>query len=91
MEAGKPKKRCTICSQICDMENFVSRYTGDIIRVCKECCLIGTEGQTERKKMLYAHLWITSDGSKITDPWEVVDAGKTHKCSSCKKVKESSI
>ena len=58
------------------------------MRVCKECCLLGTEGQTERKKMLYAHLWIRSDSSKITDSWEVVDDGKIHKCSSCKKVKE---
>ena len=39
----------------------------------------------------YQHLWIREDGSKITDPWEVVDDHKRHtgdKCGKEKSVKE---
>ena len=81
-------KRCRICSQINTIDNFISKYTGDIIKVCKICCSMGPEAQEERKRNLFSHLWTRADGSKITDPWEVVDDGKLHKCVQCKKEKE---
>ena len=33
----------------------------------------------------YQHLWITEDGSKITDLWEVADDHKRHTCDKCRK------
>ena len=35
----------------------------------------------------YKHLWIRKDGSKITDPWEIVDDHKDHTCDKCRKEK----
>ena len=81
------KKRCNICCQVYDIENFISKYTGNIIRVCTEYCLLGSEGQKALKGTICAHLRTRCDGSKITDPWEVVDDGKPKKCTSCKKLK----
>ena len=36
-------------------------------------------------ELTYQHLWIREDGSKITDPWEVVDDHKRHTCDKCGK------
>ena len=33
----------------------------------------------------YQHLWIREDGSKIADPWEIVDDRKRHTCDKCRK------
>ena len=47
-----------------------------------------------KKKTLglkYQHLWIRKDGSKTTNPWEIVDDLKRHNCAKCyneKAVKE---
>ena len=38
-------------------------------------------------ELTYQHLCIREDGSKITDPWEVVDDHKRHTCDKCRKEK----
>ena len=81
------KKRCVICSQVYVLSQFVSKYSGDVMKLCIHCAALGTDGQEKRKKELFAHLWKRSDGSMITDPWEVVDDGEKHVCRKCKKLK----
>ena len=31
------------------------------------------------------HLWIRKDGSKIPNPWEIIDKHKRHNCAKCRK------
>ena len=82
------EKRCVICSQVYKIEKFKSLVTNEMTRVCRYCQCLGSEGQKERIKSLFAHLWVRSDGTEITDPWEVVEDGQKHKCRLCKEFKE---
>ena len=43
--------------------------------------------KTKALELAYQHLWIREDGSKITDPWEIVDDHKDHACGKCRKEK----
>ena len=54
---------------------------------CKECKSKKSEEKRRALESTYQHLWIWKDGSKITDPWEVVDDHKRHTCNKCRKVK----
>ena len=38
-------------------------------------------------ELTYQHLLIRKDGSKIADPWEIVDDQNCHSCGKCKKAK----
>ena len=82
------KRRCSTCSQVYPLEKFVSKWTGKLTNWCAYCQALNPEDQEKRKKALFAHLWIRSDGSEITDPWEVVDDGQKHKCRICKRLKD---
>ena len=88
MYKGVDNKRCVICSQVYKIEKFRSLVTNEVTRVCVHCQRLSWEGQKERIKSLYAHLWIRSDGTEITDPREVVNDGQKHKCRICKELKE---
>ena len=39
----------------------------------------------EGPELTYQHLWTREDGSKITDPWEIVDDHKDHTCDNVEK------
>ena len=51
------------------------------MRLGKSCSGSNSKKYEEKKKALelaYQHLWIREDGSKIADPWDIVDDHKDH-------------
>ena len=57
-----------------------------LAKSCREC----NSKKYEEKKVLelqYQHLWIREDGSKITDPLEILDDHRDHTCHICRKEK----
>ena len=44
------KKQCVIFSQFYVLDQFISKYTGNIMNLCIQCPVLGTNDQEERKK-----------------------------------------
>ena len=81
---------CTICKVIKEESEFNQIKRNDEVRLAKLCRECNSKKYEEKKKALeleYQHLWIREDGSKITDPWEIVDNHKNHTCDVCRKEK----
>ena len=82
---------CTMCKVFKDESEFNQIKRNNEMRLAKsyssEC---NSKKYEEKKKALeleYQHLCIREDGSKITDPWELVDDHKDHTCDVCRKEK----
>ena len=58
-----------------------------LAKSCRECNLKKYQEKKRALELEYQHLWIREDGSKITDPWEIVDDHKNHTCDVCRKEK----
>ena len=58
-----------------------------LAKLCRECNSKKSEEKGRALELEYQHLWIREDGSKITDPWEIVDDHKDHTCDICRKEK----
>ena len=61
------------------------------MRLGKSCSGSNSKKYEEKKKALelaYQHLWVREDGSKIADPWDIVDDHKDH---TCEKMQERKI
>ena len=58
-----------------------------LAKSCRDCNSTKSEEKSNVLESTYQHLWIRKDGSKITDPWEVVDDHKHYTCNKCGKVK----
>ena len=81
---------CTMCKVLKDESEFNQIKRNNEVRLAKSCRECNSKKSEEKRKALeltYQHLWIGEDGSKITDPWEVVDDHKRHTCNKCKKEK----
>ena len=65
-----------------------------LTKSCKDCSLKKYENEKKGLKLTHQHFWIRKDGSKITDPWEIVYDHKRYNCTKYRKektVKESVI
>ena len=81
---------CTMCKVLKDESEFNQIKRNNEVRLAKSCRECNSKKCEEKKKALelaYQHLWIREDGSKITDPWEIVDDHKDHTCDKCRKGK----
>ena len=81
---------CTMCKVLKDKSEFNQINRNNEVRLaksCRECNSKKSEGKRKALESTYQHLWIREDGSKITDPWEVVDDHKRHTCDKCRKEK----
>ena len=81
---------CIICKVLKDESEFNQIKRNNEMRLAKSCRECSLKKYEEKKKALeleYQHLWIREDGSKITDPWEIVDDHKDHTCDKCRKEK----
>ena len=81
---------CTICKVLKDELEFNQIKRNNEVRLAKSCGECNSKKSEEKRKTLeltYQHLWIREDGSKITDPWKVVDDHKRHTCDKCEKEK----
>ena len=81
---------CTMCKVLKDESEFNQIKRNNGVRPAKSCRECNSKKSEEKRKALeltYQHLWIGEDGSKITDPLEVVDDHKRHTCNKCKKEK----
>ena len=54
---------------------------------CRECNFKKYEEKWRVLELTYQYLWTREDGSKITDPWEIVGDHKDHTCDKCRKEK----
>ena len=81
-------QKCTICKITEDESEFNQlKRKVELVKSCKECNLEMYEDKKKTLELTYQHLWIRKDGSKVTDPWEIVDDHKRHNCTKCKKEK----
>ena len=55
-----------------------------LAKSCRECNLKKSNKKRRALESTYQHLWTRTDGSKITDPWEIVD-DKDHTCDKCRR------
>ena len=83
-------QECTTSKIIKDESEFswLNRNRG--VQLAKSCRKCNSKKYEEKKRALestYQHLWIREDGSKITDPWEIVDDHKRHTYDECRKEK----
>ena len=81
-------QECNICKVIKDESEFswLNRNKGvQGSKSCRECNSKKYEEKTRALESTYQHLWIREDGSKIADPWEIVDDRKRHTCDKCRK------
>ena len=72
---------CTMCKSLKDESEFNQIKRNNEMRLAKSRRECNSKKWTKKRKALestYQHLWIREDGSKITDPWEVVDDHKRH-------------
>ena len=79
---------CTISKVLKGESEFNQIKRNNEMRLAKSCRECSLKKYEEKKKALeleYQHLWIREDGSKITDPWEIVDDHKDHTCDVCTK------
>ena len=75
------RQTCTICKVLKDESEFnqIKRNKeGRLAKSCRECNLKKYEEKKRALELEYQHLWIREDGSKITDPWEIVYDHKDH-------------
>ena len=61
------------------------RHSRWLCRECRECNSKKYEAEKKALESTYKHLWIREDGSKITDPWEIVDDLKHDTCYKSRK------
>ena len=81
---------CTICKVLKDESEFNQIKRNNEVRLaksCRECNLKKYEEKRRALESTYQHLWTREDGSKITDPWEIIDHHKFHTCDKCRKEK----
>ena len=81
---------CTMCKVLKDESEFNQIKRNNEMRLAKSCRECNSKKSEEKRRSLelaYQHLWIREDGSKITDPWEIVDDHKDHTCDKCRKEK----
>ena len=71
---------CTICKAFKDELKFnqIERNKVRLAKSCRECNFKKCEEKKRALELEYQHLWIREDGSKITDPWEIVYDHKDH-------------
>ena len=84
------RQTCTICKVLKDESEFnqIKRNKeGRLAKSCRECNLKKYQEKKRALELEYQHLWIREDGSKITDPWEIVDDHKDHTCDVYRKEK----
>ena len=56
-----------------------------LAKPCRECNLQKYEEKRRALESTYQRLWTRENGSKITEPWEIVDDHKDHTCDKCRK------
>ena len=81
---------CTTCEVLKDKLEFNQIKRNNEVRLensCKESNLTKYEEKRRVLESTYQHLWAREDGSKLTDPWEIVDDHKDHTCDKCRKEK----
>ena len=81
---------CTMCKFLKDESGFNQIKRNNKVRLAKSCKECNSKKYEEKKNALelaYQHLWIREDGSRITDPWEIVDDHKDHTCDKCRTEK----
>ena len=81
---------CTMCKILKDESEFNQIKRKSEVRLaksCRECNLKKSEEKRRALESTYQQLWIREDGSKITDPQEIVDDHKDHTCDKCRKEK----
>ena len=81
---------CIICKVLKDESEFNQIKRNNEMRLAKSCRECNSKKSEEKRSSLelaYQHLWIREDGSKITDPWEIVDDHEAHNCDKCRKEK----
>ena len=79
--------KCTICKQILSHDKFnMIKRSGEMIlaKSCIQCNIDKMHEVDERQRLKYLHLWTRNDGSKISDPWEIVDDHQYHECNRCR-------
>ena len=79
---------CTICKVLKDESEFNQikrKYEVRLTKSFRDCNFKKSEEKRRTLESTYQHLWIRKDGSKITDPWEIVD--EDHTCDKCRKEK----
>ena len=79
-------QKCSICkiTKIDADFSLLKRKGNEVLaKSCKECNFEKSSEQKRARELKYQHLWTREDGSKITDPWEVVDDHKIHTCKAC--------
>ena len=79
---------CTISKVFNDETEFNQIKRNNEVRLAKSCRECNLKKSDEKKRALestYQHLWTRAEGSKITDPWEIVDDHKDHTCDKCRK------
>jgi len=90
-------QKCAVCKQTKPADSFNTiKRNGDtkLSESCISCNQIKTKEKNEQKEKEFAHLWTREDGSKITDPYEIVDDNEPRRCNLChawKLPKEFSI
>ena len=83
-------QECTIRKVIKEESEFSWLNRNKGVQLAKSCRKCNWKICEEKKRALesrYQHLQIREDGSKITDPWEIVDDHKRHTCDKCRKEK----
>ena len=81
---------CTMCKLLKDESEFNQIKRNNEVRLAKSCRECNLKKSEEKRRALgstYQHMWIREDGSKITDPWGIVDDHKDHTCDKCRKEK----
>ena len=67
--------KCTICHNLLSENHFtIRKRNGENVRAksCKACNLEKCEAAKEKRFLDSKYLWTRSDGSEITDPWEIM-------------------
>ena len=80
----------TICKVLKDKSEFNQIKRNNEVTLaqsCRECNSKKIEEKRRALELEYQHLWIREDGTKVTDPWEIVDDHKDHTCNACRKEK----
>ena len=81
---------CTICKVLKGKSVFNQIKRNNEVRLAKSCRECNSKKLQEKRRVLnleYQHLWIREDGSKITNPWGILDDHKDHTCNVCRKEK----